>query len=413
MRNTTSSRAFSPVPPARRRVRAPARSAIQRPPRRQPQRTALHRTMRLLERRLGTLVPALALLSLTLLLAVGCSLTPASGGTTGSGSARPNITPPPVPSPITQLPSGPAQPAVGAPAVTPHLDGVPAFTTDDMAAYVKNHGLPTNFGAGGAPTIVQNAFVSSDAVGQMLNLPGGVVGLSASQSHRLSAAASQAQSAPAKPADAKLIGLVVQQGHFMWPPATPSSPPPTSPYAYEIFDAKTGNLLIYGGLAQPPAGGPTATPTPTSPPTGAPTATPTPRSQPTPTNTAGPQCNVLLTSGATMNVDHLYLAVDSAGSPTNPGISLAAADDVKWNTTPAPGTMAPINSAKLADMGPIGATGFNNLTCAQIKLANYIAPSVPTVNDEVFLVKTNAGNYAKVLISVGNPDLTLRWQTNS
>jgi len=431
MRNPPSSSAFSPLTSVsrlsarRRRVRAPARSATTRPPR---QRSALQRTQCVLQQRLGTVVPALALLSLTLLLAVGCSATPQGGGTTGTGTGRalPSITPPPAPSPITQLPTGSAQAASGAPAITPHLNGVPAFTADDMAAYVKNHGLQTNFG-GGSPTIVQNAFVSSDTLGQMLNLPGGLVGLRSSLpnlSHRLSAAASQAQSVPAKPADAKLVGLVVLQGHFVWPGATSSSTPPTSPYAYEIFDAKSGNLIMYGGLTQPPTTQPNATPTPTSPPTGGPTptptpvshpqptATPTPRSQPTPTNTPAPSCNPVVSGTGTMNVDNVYLNVDSGGSPTNPG-HLPAGTHVQWS--PAAGSMAPINGALLSDRGPIGLAGYNALTCAQIKGAAYGAASVPAVDNEVFLVKTAGGHYAKVLVKIlpGTLGPNLQWQTYS
>jgi hypothetical protein len=242
-------------------------------------------------------------------------------------------------------------------------------------------------------------------------MPGGLVGLRSglsglsSQSHRLSAASNQAQSAQAKPADAKLVGLVVQQGHFVWPGATTSSTPPTSPYAYEIFDAKTGNLLMYGGLAQPPNTQPNATPTPT----------PTPRQQPTPTNTPAPQCNSLLTSGGQMNVDNVYLNVDAAGGPTNPHHVLAATDNVQWNPPPGPNTMSPVNGAQFADMGPIGAAGWGGLTCAQIKGAGYGAAPAPAVNDEVFLVKTSGGHYAKVLLSVipGTLGPSLRWETYS
>jgi len=421
MRKTPSSNAFSPHSPVARasarrwRVRAPAHSLNERSQRRTPLPTTFFRTVRVLQQRLGTLVPALALLSLTLLLAVGCSLSPQSGGTTGSGTGRalPSVTPPAPPA-LTQLTPGPVQSAAGSPAIAPHLNGVPAFTTDDMASYVKNHGLQTNFGDG-SPTIVQNAFLSSDALGQMLNLPGSMLGLT-SQASGLKGAMGRSAGQTTRPTDAKLVGLVVLQGHFVWPPATSSSPPPTSPYAYEIFDAKSGNLIIYGGLVQPPSTQPNATLTPTAPPTGGPTPTPTPVSHPqptaTPTNTPAPLCNPIVNGTGTMNVDNVYLNVDSGGSPTNPG-HVAAGTHVQWS--PAAGSMAPINGAQFADMGPIGATGFTNLTCAQIKGASYGAASVPAVNDEVFLVKTAGGHYAKVLVSIipGSLGPALRWQTYS
>ena len=420
MRNTPSSRAFPPSRPPRRHARTRTRPANQRLRRRAPQRAALHQIVLALRHRLGTLVPALALLSLTLVLAVGCSLSPTTGGTTGSGTggARSTITPPPTPPGGTQLTPGPAQPITGSPAITPHLSGVPAFTTDDMANYVKGHGLPTNFG-GGSPTIAQNTFLSSDAVGQALNMPGGPAGLRSdlsglsSQPHRLSAASNQAQSAAAKPSDAKLVGLVVLKGNFVWPGATNGSTPPTSPYAYEIFDAKTGNLLLYGGLTQPPNTQPNATPTPTSPPTGGPT--PTPRSQPpTPTNTPAPQCNPIASGTGPMNVDNVYLNVDSGASPTNPG-HVAAGAHVQWS--PAAGNFAPINFAMLSDKGKIGAAGFAGLTCADLKGASYAAATTaPAANDEVFLVKTSGGHYAKVLVSgivLGALGPTVQWETFS
>jgi hypothetical protein len=378
----------------------------------------LHRTARSLGRRLGLLAPAVVLLGLTLLLAVGCTAASDTGGT-GSGGAstsggaapRSTITPPPAPPPI-RLPLSNTQPPSGAPAIKPHLGGVPSFTTDDMAAYVKAHPLPDNFGTGGAPTIVQNTFLPADAVSQLLNMPGSAFGQLRTYSGEAARRTAQSQSAPVgpvgpvAPADAKLLGLVVLQGTFVFPPATPDSPPPTSPYAYEVFDAQSGNLLADGGLSHPS----NATPTPTTNPTGGPTPTPTPRPRPTPTNTPAPTCTLLLSGTGTMNVDKIYLDVDSGGSATNPG-NLSAGADVQWS--PSAGVMQPINGALLADAGKIGAGGFNGLTCAQLKGAKYGGGSVPAADTEVFLVKSAVGHYAKVLVSVipGALGPALRWQT--
>jgi hypothetical protein len=366
--------------------------------------------------RLALLGPAVALLSVTLLLAVGCTAASDSGTTGGSTSSggsrqtppRPTVTiTPPPPHPPIQLPLTNAQPPSGAPAIKPHLDGVPAFTTDDMATYIKNHPLPDNFGKGGQPSIVQNSFLPASTVGQMLNAPSGVFGQlgpvgqarsfsneSSSESSATARNAGQTQSAPAVPAEDKLLGLVVLQGNFVFPPATPTSPPPTSPYAYEVFDAQSGNLLSFGGLTQPPTTPPT--PTPTQPPTGRPTPTPTPR--PTPTDTPAPQCQVVVQGSANnVNVDLSDINLDGSGPATQPN----ASSHIRYSQLPAGGSIfSPVNGATLHDVG-IGAD-FGALDCARLRGFSYSgASTAPYSTGEVFVVKTPGGHYAKVQIAAG------------
>jgi hypothetical protein len=106
-----------------------------------------------------------------------------------------------------------------------------------------------------------------------------------------------------------------------------------------------------------------------------------------------------------MNVDNIYLDVESA---TGIGPQPQGAD-VQWS--PPSGAMQPLSGALLADKRQIGANGFNNLTCAQLKGASFGGGSAPVADGEVFLVKTAAGHYAKVLVALapGNPNPTLRW----
>jgi hypothetical protein len=125
---------------------------------------------------------------------------------------------------------------VGAPGIKPHLGGVPAFTTDDMAAFLKSHPLPQNFGGGDQPTIVTTVFLAGGDLRALLGTAAG------------------------RP-DAVPVGYVLLKGRFVFLGAGPTSPPPSFPYAYALFDARTGNLLMYGGLTQLPV----AKPTPTGP----------------------------------------------------------------------------------------------------------------------------------------------------
>jgi len=161
----------------------------------------------------------------------------------------------------------------------------------------------------------------------------------------------------------------------------------------------------------PPTPTPTLTPPTLTPPTLTPTPTPPGQGQPTPTNTvpSGPQCTQLVGGTGSMNADNTYLDVESA---TGIGPQSQGAD-VQWS--PSASTMQPLSGAQLADTGTIGVNGFNTLTCAQIKGATYGGGSAPVADGEVFLIKTAAGRYAKVLVSLvaGNPNPALRWVTDN
>jgi hypothetical protein len=180
----------------------------------------------------GRLSVAVGVLSLGLLLLAGCQL---GGGQ--AASALP--TPPPAPSFAPFNAATPASPVQGNSAIQPHLSAIPAFTTQDMAQYVTSHPLP---GSTGAASITRNVFLPSQDVVQRIGVP---IGRAA----------------------ATLVGYVELQGSFAFPNLQGGAPF-TYAAAYEVFDAQTGNLLMYGGLR------PTPTPTPTAPATATPAAPP-------------------------------------------------------------------------------------------------------------------------------------------
>jgi hypothetical protein len=108
-----------------------------------------------------------------------------------------------------------------------------------MAQYVTGHPLP---GTNGTPTINRDVFLPSrDVVARI----GAYIGRAATT----------------------LVGYVELQGSFAFPNLQGGAPF-TYSAAYEVFDAQTGNLLIYGGLgpAPTPTSSPTASATPAAPP---------------------------------------------------------------------------------------------------------------------------------------------------
>lgn len=166
------------------------------------------------------------------------------------------------------------------------------------------------------------------------------------------------------------------------------------------------------GSATPttPPSAPTATthaPRPTSTPKPRPTATPRPR----PTNTPAASCVSIYSGSGMMNVDMRYLNVDKSGS-AGIGISSTGAQ-AQWDTQTTNSTITSVNGAAFANLGAIGASGFNGVTCAKLKSASYTASKIPVANGEVFLVKTPGGHYARALITLtpGTLGPTLTWRT--
>jgi hypothetical protein len=128
------------------------------------------------------------------------------------------------------LPKGAPQQPVGAQAITPTQPGrSPAFTSDDVKAYLLKSGVP---GAvvddPKAITILSIDFIASKEASARLN--GEALGLP----------------------DGYLVCFVRLQGQFTFSgPYNPQSSEKPGPATFttmtEIFDAQTGNLLGYGG----------------------------------------------------------------------------------------------------------------------------------------------------------------------
>lgn len=112
--------------------------------------------------------------------------------------------------------------SLGAPAIQPHLPGVPAFTRDDVRQFLETHRFAGHrFDSRGTPTITKIIFVTSyEACELML---GEYVGL---------------------PDDA-LVCYVELSGEFSF--SRPFSTHPAVLHTGDaVFDARTGNLLVIG-----------------------------------------------------------------------------------------------------------------------------------------------------------------------
>jgi hypothetical protein len=126
---------------------------------------------------------------------------------------------PPASNSVRNLP--PTAP-LGAPAITPHRAGVPAFTIDDATKYVTTHaralGLRGDYRSG----TLQAEFLTSQQVSERLQ--GATTGF---------------------PAD-HLLCYVELRGTFSF--SGPQGAHVTYPRGIFIFDAQTGHLVIHGGM---------------------------------------------------------------------------------------------------------------------------------------------------------------------
>jgi hypothetical protein len=142
----------------------------------------------------------------------------------GCGNTPPTGSPPKL---KLALPAGTPQQPVGVKAITPTSNGIPAFTKGDVIKYVKTHNMPFNVAPLSDITDVQVSFITSKEVNALLNR--------------------QNTHIP----DNYLLCFVTLTGKFIFPgPPTVDGKTSSATYqhAFEIFDAKTGNLLMGGGL---------------------------------------------------------------------------------------------------------------------------------------------------------------------
>ena len=127
------------------------------------------------------------------------------------------------------LPTGTPRQIVGAPAITPTLSGIPAFAKDDVMAYVTTHNMPFDDAPPSDITAVEVSFITSREVNALIDR--------------------QNTSIP----DSYLLCFVRLTGRFVFagpPTASGQATSLTYQHAYQVFDAKTGNLLMGGGLEE-------------------------------------------------------------------------------------------------------------------------------------------------------------------
>lgn len=219
----------------------------------------------------------------------------------------------------------------GVPGVQPTMPGqIPAFSTDDMANFVKRHGLP-NVDMNGAPTVTQKVFIPNSEVEQ---LTGYTTGLHPDS----------------------VVGYVELQGSFAFP-TPPNVPAIQLPVAYIMFNVVNGDIIGWGGLKQPstmPTGQPTATPAPSqptaTPTTAPPTATPT-TAPPTATPTSAPQPKLGVTPTQPSTVFCGNLTGVAPITITNTG-----AGTLNWSAT------APSGVTLTPSSGSLGAGASQNVT---------------------------------------------------
>jgi len=126
----------------------------------------------------------------------------------------------------------PLQP-VGESAITPTSNNIPAFTKDDVIQYVKTHDVLFSDTPPSAITAIDVSFITSQEVNKIINRQGTGI------------------------PDNYLLCFVRLTGTFIFSgPPTLSGKPTSSTFgqAFEVFDAKTGNLLMAGALGKPISG---------------------------------------------------------------------------------------------------------------------------------------------------------------
>lgn len=168
--------------------------------------------------------PAVSLLVVVLLIGGIAALVLATNGAGETTTQAPTTAGPPGTSGTQSTAASASQP--GEPAITPTQKGVPAFTVADVRQYLATHAFPGGPTVSGAPsTIVQIVFITSKQASELMQ--GESIGLP----------------------DKALVCYVELHGPFLLTKAhtPPGQPTPVAPNGELVFDAQTGNLLLWGG----------------------------------------------------------------------------------------------------------------------------------------------------------------------
>lgn len=160
-------------------------------------------------------IPIHMITALVIVVALGVTLAAFSS----AGQSRASVSnQPSLPNGKTQITYAP-----GSPAIQPHLNAIPSYTTADVEQYIKTYGFrggPTT--TKNPPTILKIEFITSQQANTLLN--GEFIG---------------------RP-DSSLVCYVELQGPFIQGgPHPPTAQIPTFNVGIEIFDAQTGNILLW------------------------------------------------------------------------------------------------------------------------------------------------------------------------
>lgn len=129
----------------------------------------------------------------------------------------------------TATPVNTGSKALGIPAIAPRSGAFsasqPTFTSDDVVRYVNAHAVPQARLSNGTLTVTKVSFMTSQQVSILLN--GESTGVD----------------------DDTLLCVAEMQGNVVFMHNSPDARTPLSfTNVYEVFDAHTGNLLMWGGL---------------------------------------------------------------------------------------------------------------------------------------------------------------------
>jgi hypothetical protein len=196
--------------------------------------------------------------------------------------------------------------------------------------------------------------------------------------------------------DDTLLWVAELSGHFVFPGSSQQPDGLPFPYAFEVFIASNGNLVMDGGLAQPLTAPPPSTPTPTpAQPTAQPTATPTPAGvgvptptptsvlvpHPTPTSVPQNPPKISVTPTATSE----YCANDSY--PNSITVMNAGSGTLTWSATAPSGVTLTPSSGSLAAGASQTVTLTGSFTSANSFVVHFTSnggPASVTITCQVF-----------------------------
>lgn len=122
--------------------------------------------------------------------------------------------------PTLPYPTTKGDPVQGTSAITPHLHGIPAFTAADVQKFVATYGFAGGQRVDGGPTVI--LLLKLVTIKQANAIIHNIIG---------------------NP-DNELVYVVELQGPF--PPGDPYTPAgPSAKIGVEVFDARTGNMLLW------------------------------------------------------------------------------------------------------------------------------------------------------------------------